>query len=438
MCALKSREGCELQELWLEHCMVLDLLGITTASASVLLGSSCRDVDECAMRLDDHDNVVPARLPKENVQEQDLTGVGCSCGFAIRYHTHVMQVQSHMCDSLPDKQSQDLELLRVTELDIPMNNKTIWTSRYYEDEHDLLNMQGMLMEARSQTDDWRYPHIGDLLFWFFMVVCHLDPQEHIRIWFDDQRLIGYAILGEDPSFDWQVLPEYSWLGIENEALAWAETRLSKLRKEDPQRWGGNSVSSSRQDDTERIKFLEEHGYRPGGEFSEVNMLCWLDERIPEYVLPAGFQIRAIADAEAGYCQAEISNRAKAQRDVWQPWTVGNVSDENYAYFMTLPGYYRDLDVVAVAPDGIMAAYVNGWIDPINRIGDFGPVGARPAYRRLGLTRAVLLESLRRMKGYGMNRVSVSTGVSNTPAIRLYESVGFRIVNQYLEYVRSDR
>jgi ribosomal protein S18 acetylase RimI-like enzyme len=30
---------------------------------------------------------------------------------------------------------------------------------------------------------------------------------------------------------------------------------------------------------------------------------------------------------------------------------------------------------------------------------------------------------------------VSTGVSNTPARLLYESVGFSIVNEYLEYVK---
>ena len=113
-----------------------------------------------------------------------------------------------------------------------------------------------------------------------------------------------------------------------------------------------------------------------------------------------------------------------------------MSSEDYAGFMRLPGYDRQLDVVAVAPDGTIAAYVNGWIDPRNRIGDFGPLGARPAYRRQGLTRAVLLECLRRMQALGMNRVSVSTGVSNQPAIGLYQSVGFQIVNRYIEYVQA--
>ena len=304
------------------------------------------------------------------------------------------------------------------------------TSRFYETENDLQSMQDMLMEARLRTSDWRYAHVGELLFSFFMVACHLDPKECIRLWHDGDKLVGYAILGEDPSFDFQVLPEYEWRGIEAEALSWAETRLADLRKQDAQQWGGHLVSGARQDDAKRIAFLEQHRFRLGGEFSEVNMLCSLDEPIPEAAIPAGFQIRAV---EAG----EIPNRAEVQREVWQPWTVGDVSDDDYAYFMRLPGYHRDLDIVAVAPDGVIAAYVNGWIDPVSRIGDFGPVGARPAYRRQGLTRAVLFEGLRRMRAHGMNRMCVSTGVSNTPARRLYESVGFRIVNKYLECVQAE-
>lgn len=306
------------------------------------------------------------------------------------------------------------------------------TSRFYKTEHDLQQMHGLLMEARSRADDWHYWHVGELTFEFFMVACHLNPQEHIRLWHDDEgKLVGYAVLGEDPSFDCQVLPEYEWSGIETEAMAWAETRLTELRKRDAQRWSGNLVSGARQDNAERIAFLEQHGFRRGGEFSEVNMLRSLDEPIPESVVPTGCQVRAVADA------GEISNRAAAHREVWQPWTVGNVSDDDYAYFMRLPGYHRDLDVVAVTPDGVIAAYVNGWIDPVNRIGDFGPVGARPAYRRQGLTRAVLLEGLRRMQARGMDRMCISTGVSNTPARRLYESVGFKIVNKYLEYVKTE-
>jgi hypothetical protein len=63
----------------------------------------------------------------------------------------------------------------------------------------------------------------------------LNPQEHIRLWHDGGKLVGYAVLSEGLSFDWQILPEYEWCGIETEAIAWAETRLPELRKSDAQR-----------------------------------------------------------------------------------------------------------------------------------------------------------------------------------------------------------
>lgn len=285
------------------------------------------------------------------------------------------------------------------------------------------------MEARSLTNDWRHPHVGELAFNYFMVAIHLDPQGHIRLWHDNGKLVGYAILGEDPAFDWQVLPAYEWSGIELEALMWAEARTDELRKQDEKRWGGDLVSGSREDDISRIAFLEQHGFQYCGDLAEVNMMRSLDEPIPESRLPDGYQVREVLET------GDITNRASIQREVWHPWTVGKVSDDDYAHFMQLPGYHRDLDIVSVAPNGVIVAYVNGWIDPLNKIGDFGPVGALEAYRKQGLTRAALLESLRRMKACGMNRVCISTGVSNIPARQLYESIGFKVVNRYLDYVK---
>jgi hypothetical protein len=270
------------------------------------------------------------------------------------------------------------------------------TTRLYQTEDDLQQMLDLLMQARARTSDWRYWHAGELLFNYFMVACHLDPCEHVRLWHaSNGKLAGFAILGEDPSFDCQVLPEYEWCGIEAAALSWVESCLSEGRNHGTQEWSGRLVAGARQDDARRIAFLEQNGFQYSGEFAEVNMQRSLEEPIPEPILPEGYQVRAFAGA------GETAQRAAAQREVWQQWTVGNVSAEDYALFMRLPGYQRELDVVTVTPQGEIAAYVNGWVDPLNKIGDFGPVGARPAYRQQGLTRAALLESLRRMKAPGM-------------------------------------
>ena len=317
-------------------------------------------------------------------------------------------------------------------MNLEPNPTQSWTSRLYEGEQDLHSMLDMLMQARSRTNDWHYAHVGELLFNFFMVACHLDPHEHIRLWHDASgKLVAYAILGEDPSFECYVVPEHEWTGIETEAFDWAETFVAQLRQRDAKTWSGDFVSGARQDDPKRIQFLEQHGFHYSGRFAEVNMLRSMNMPIPELSIPMGYQVRELAEV------GEISDRAAAHREVWQPWTVGNVSDEDYICFMQLPGYHRDLDVVSVTPEGVIAAFVNGWVDPINRIGDFGPVGARPAYRQQGFTRLALLEGLRRMQAHGMERVCISTGVMNTPARQLYESIGFIVVNRYLDFVRGD-
>ncbi len=302
-------------------------------------------------------------------------------------------------------------------------------SRSYESIRDLEQMRALLTEARSRAGDWRYFHAGDLMWNFFMITCHLRTEQHMRLWHDAGRLVGYALLGEDPLFECQVLPDHAYSGIETEALGWAETRLAELRKRDAQRWRGHLVSVVRQDDIQRIAFLEAHGFQ-SREHGEVNLLRSLREQVPEPILPEGYRLRAIIDPD------DVPDRAALEREVWYPWTVANVSNHDYARLMQLPGYERELDLVTITPNGVIAASVNGWTDPVNRIGDFGPVGARAAYRRRGLTRAALLEGMRRMQAFGMDRVIISTQVTNIAARNLYESIGFRMVNKTLEYAKA--
>lgn len=302
------------------------------------------------------------------------------------------------------------------------------SSRHYQTDQDLQQMQRLLMEARSRGSDWSHSHIGEATFRIFMLLCHLDPQTHIRLWHTATgALVAYALLGDDPLFDVQVAPEVQWTGIEEEALAWAEATLAALRQRDPERWGGDLVAFARQDDGRRRVFLGQHGFRYSGEFAEVNMLRALSGPLPESVAPPGYQIRALSGAE------EAPARAAAHREVWLPWTDGDITDDQYVAFMQLPAYQRDLDIVAVAPDGSIAAFANGWNDPLNRIGELGGVGVLPAHRRRGLMRALLLEVLRRMQAQRMERACVSTGVTNIPAIRLYSAVGFESRNVALDY-----
>ncbi len=269
------------------------------------------------------------------------------------------------------------------------------TSRLYQDERDLIQMYTLLMEARTLADDWRYAHVGELSFHYFMIACHLDAQQHIRLWSDGEGLVAYALLGEDPAFDVQVFPGYEWRGIEEEALSWAEARVGELRRQDAKRWVAAWSPAPGRTTLGASHSWEPHGFLYRGDFAEVNLLRLLDDPLRSYPCRTVTRCAQWTDGPARPARS-------ARREVWLPWTDGEVSDEDYARFMRLPGYERELDIVAVAPDGTVAAFANGWLDPLNRIGDFGPVG-RGRLCRLGLTRLVLLEGLRRMKAAGMER-----------------------------------
>jgi len=304
------------------------------------------------------------------------------------------------------------------------------TTRSFGSASDLMEMHSLVVAGRARSSAWHYPHSGELAWAFFMVDCHLDPREHVRLWHSGGRLVGYAILGEDPSVDWHVLPEYEWSGIESDALQWARTKLSSLRQQRPVDWTGTLTTGAHTDDLRRIAFLHKYGFRRTDGFAEVNMLRSLGEPIPTPVAPAGIKIISMSDF------GDVAERAAVQREVWHPWTVGNVSNEDYARLMAAPAYRPEFDLVAVTDQGTIASYVNCWVDGVNQIGDFGPLGARAEYRRLGITRALLWEGLRRLEAAGMDRACVSTGVANWPAIRLYESLGFRAVNSYYNYLEQ--
>ena len=59
--------------------------------------------------------------------------------------------------------------------------------------------------------------------------------------------------------------------------------------------------------------------------------------------------------------------------------------------MRSPVYCHNLDIVAIAPDGQIGAFCIVWMDPVNKVGLFEPVGTHPDYQRKGLGKAVMVE-----------------------------------------------
>ncbi len=98
-------------------------------------------------------------------------------------------------------------------------------------------------------------------------------------------------------------------------------------------------------------------------------------------------------------------------------------------------YRPDLDLVAVAEDGRLAAFSVCWLhagaDGLR--GQVEPMGVHPDFRGLGLGRAILSKGLCRLYAQGAQEVLVETDNYRNAAFALYESVGFRVQREVLVF-----
>jgi mycothiol synthase len=92
----------------------------------------------------------------------------------------------------------------------------------------------------------------------------------------------------------------------------------------------------------------------------------------------------------------------------------------YRVIQRMPLYRRDLDMVAIAPGGEIAAFCTLWYDDVTRTGYFEPVATVPEHQRRGLGKAVMAEAMRRIKRLGATLVTV--GGYSPEANALYASI----------------
>jgi mycothiol synthase len=178
--------------------------------------------------------------------------------------------------------------------------------------------------------------------------------------------------------------------------------------------------------TDRIRDLESAGFAPQADvgkdsWSKVLMQRSAQRPIAGCVLPAGFVIRSLAG------EGEVEAYVRLHRAAFG---TENMTVEWRARTLRRPEYLPELDLVAVAPDGRLAAFCVAWLNSHSEgksSGQIEPLGVHKDFRGLGLGRAILGEALRRLHRCGADTVYVETDLQRTEALSLYKAVGFRVL-----------
>lgn len=279
-------------------------------------------------------------------------------------------------------------------------------------------------------------HRGDLDWWVFYDPSGSLPEDKLRLWERDGRVIGWTYTNpEKCDFDMGLLPDYRASAEEGQIIdvmiAYVtEIAHSKPPKIDPdtgQPEPRTITAFADAGEITRLAHFERHGLTGSDD-----LVCFaqdLRRDLPEPRLPEGFRFLDRMDVQYA------DQRGDTHFDAFSPGS--RMTGEFYRQFMTsAPDYDPTLDIVAVAPDGRFASFAMAWVDTALRMSVFEPVGTRHEFHRRGLGRATLLEGLRRLKARGVEIACVNTGADEDGNIAFYKSAGFTIVNTVKAYEKE--
>lgn len=88
-----------------------------------------------------------------------------------------------------------------------------------------------------------------------------------------------------------------------------------------------------------------------------------------------------------------------------------------------PLYRPELSSFVRAPDGRVAAYCRGTVDPTNGVGGIDPVCTHPDFQRLGLGKAVVRACFSTQRDLGGRFTYIGSAAEPAPGTRLYRGLG---------------
>lgn len=302
-----------------------------------------------------------------------------------------------------------------------------YTTEIYQGPPDLADMLA-LVQARPRELLLRFPSPADL---HELVNVQGNPELTCLWRAADGRLVGFAIINSGDTYASLVMEcpaQELQSSLGDSMIAWGE---AVYRSSYPGQ--ATSLSASvEENDPAHIELLERHGFIRLDE-ETVSMERALGEDIPQPELPAGFMIRPPLG------EAEIPAWVALHRAAFG---TENMTEDYRRVMAQAPGYDPNLDLIAVAPDGRLAAYVFGSISAEENaltgrmIGYTDPVATHPDFQRLGLCRALLFACLHRLKERGMDTARLGTGSWNTTMQRAAQSAGFQVCGQTRLYEKE--
>ena len=258
----------------------------------------------------------------------------------------------------------------------------------------------------ARLDYWR---------WHMIKTCNIIEavEKGMALWENAEGRI-VAVLNHNGGSELRlhVHPHFRTAELEHEMLAYAEENYFATA-DDGRRYLYLPIF---EDDAQRQELVQSRGFKKQAGWGH-HYRRDLDSLISDAPIPDGYVIRSMGGAE------EYPSRSWASWRAFHNDEPNENYDGDYSWYANLQSallYRRDLDVVAAAPEGNIAAFCTCFYDDYTRSAVTVVVGVAAEHWRRGLGKAVMTEAFRRLQSLGCTRV-FSTA-HEEPADALYRSM----------------
>jgi ribosomal protein S18 acetylase RimI-like enzyme len=292
----------------------------------------------------------------------------------------------------------------------------------YSGSDDIDRMAAMISSSWLQSGVTTQVHVGNLA-WRLASVNLGKPYDDIGLWSNrDGHVIGIALVYESYPTDLLIAPAHENAEELLEVmLDWSEARWRVALATD----GPNRPLRIGCFDTDELRcaVLRRRGYVLG-ERGYVRFGRDIDAAGGPLRLPDRLRARALqgpADAERLAClhnsifDSPVLSADDLRRVIGVPWCR------------------PELGLMVESDTGEAISFALGWLDPIGATLEFEPVGCLAAWRRRGITCALLQEIMRRAARQGARGATVTARDENAETIAFYRATGFERLVSESEY-----
>jgi ribosomal protein S18 acetylase RimI-like enzyme len=308
--------------------------------------------------------------------------------------------------------------------------------RRFAGASDLPKMLAVIHGSKATDGDERSETLEEITR-NYSHLTNCDPYQDMLFAEIDGQVVGYnrvfwEVLDDGTriyNLFGYLLPVWRRKGIGTAMLRHAETRLRQIAAAHAE--PGERYFQSFASETEKsaLALLESQGYqavRYG-----FSMVRDLSKPFPGAPMPAGLEVRPVTEAHYPLIHAALN---EAFRDHW-----GHREEtlEEFMHWAEQPTFMPQIWKIAWAGDEVAGTVLNFVNELENteynrRRGYTEAISVRRPWRKQGLARALLVESMQMFKEMGMTETALGVDAENpSGALKLYQSVGYQEVKRHI-------